>query len=548
MEPAEAERVVEAVAKGAMLSDIEERGVPEGLPALQELIRSGAICVLAYARISDVNSRKQEDGRKHAKGVSNQHVELRKGAVEHGVVIVKRYTDNDLSASKDAYRPDYEAMLTDLLRGFTAEGYPVHGVICVEEERIFKTPAQWGRFMEAFRSQPGRFFADEYGALDLYSDAADYIGLIKVATFMGETRKKKARTARWHRGQARRGIAHSGGRVFGYQTDDAGTTSVIPEEAALIAKAAKLAAEGKGLGSITLMFQESGIPPLRGGAWCLSSVRRMLTNPRYARLRVLGEDLVTGEDGHVVLGGWPEIFSREAWELHVGRWPSKPYNRASNSGGPKPEPRAIKYELAGLLRCGNLLDDGRPCNQKMAGKRHDLYGHIYNCHSRASGGCGGTSIQGPWIEKRVAEALFQAIENRPVVPVDIRWDQEDGYQAQISKRDRLRTNWALGEVSDEQFYPLEKLLNDQVKKLEKERAAFLQKHARPTDTLTDMRRKWFSDDPDDSYDLVQKRKVLFGWIEAVQIDRIGKGRKKRPEDSYRIVFRSEASEVHTEDT
>jgi hypothetical protein len=139
----------------------------------------------------------------------------------------------------------------------------------------------------------------------------------------------------------------------------------------------------------------------------------------------------------------------------------------------------------------------------------------------------------------VIDAAFVAIEARPVTDVQVQWASEAKYQEQITKRDTLRGNWAIGEVTDQQFYPLERLLNEHIAVMEKERSAFLLEHAKPTDTLEDMRRKWDQPDCDGAYDLMQKRALLFGLMEAVLIYPVGKGNKRRPEDSYAIVFRQD---------
>jgi hypothetical protein len=93
-------------AKSALLAkiDMEERGVPDSLPSPRELTESGARCVIAYARTSDLSGRRN-DSRKSAEGVTNQHTTNRNIARRNSVVIIKRHTDNDLSASKDEYRP-----------------------------------------------------------------------------------------------------------------------------------------------------------------------------------------------------------------------------------------------------------------------------------------------------------------------------------------------------------------------------------------------------------------------------------------------------------
>ncbi|MFD3702851.1 recombinase family protein [Nocardia sp. NPDC058658] len=125
---------------------VPEQGVPPGIPSPAELIEDEVMCVLVYARISDISG-KRGNPETCLKGVANQHATGREIACRENLVIVKRYTDNGRSASKGEYRQGYESMLMDLHRGHTLEGYPVHGVIAVDEDRIWKTPEQWHRFI-----------------------------------------------------------------------------------------------------------------------------------------------------------------------------------------------------------------------------------------------------------------------------------------------------------------------------------------------------------------------------------------------------------------
>ncbi len=87
-------------------------------------------------------------------GVEAQHTACEAMARDAGAIVIKRYTDNDRSASRGEHRPGFEAMLADMHHGRTADGEPVQGVITVDVDRIYKTPAQWERFVTAFRAAP----------------------------------------------------------------------------------------------------------------------------------------------------------------------------------------------------------------------------------------------------------------------------------------------------------------------------------------------------------------------------------------------------------
>ncbi|MFD0564478.1 recombinase family protein [Kitasatospora saccharophila] len=132
------------------------RGVPADLPPLAEVLamleaNPGMKCVICYARISD-------DARaKDAHGIEDQHRELSDKAREFGWLMVHRYTDNDKSASKEnVIRDDFEQMLVDLAAGKTAGGYPVHGVMAVNDDRLYRRPGDWERYLRAFTAHEGR--------------------------------------------------------------------------------------------------------------------------------------------------------------------------------------------------------------------------------------------------------------------------------------------------------------------------------------------------------------------------------------------------------
>lgn len=531
-------------AESALLAkiDMEERGVPDSLPTPRELTQTGARCVIAYARISDL-SKQRADSRKNAKGVTNQHATNRNIARRDSLVIIKRYTDNDLSASKDEYRPDFESMLTDLHRGQTAEGYPVHGVIAVDEDRIFKTPTQWQRFVEAFRARPERVFADDYGTQDLYSENAEIIGLLGVAIAMGENRKRRARTRRWHEGQARRGIAHTGGRTFGYRPVDGepGEIEVVPEEAAVIRKAVAACVEGKSWGTITQIFADSGLPTAKGGPWRAQTVKQIISSPRNAGLRMLGGELFKDEDGQPVVGQWEAIITVAEWEAVAAR--HRPRTRVATSS-PKTgtENRTRKHLLSGLLRCGNVVD-GRICNTILQAHvtKRGASQYRYTCRSKSDGGCSGVSVSGEWIDREISDLVLMALESKPVADANrAPWEYENDLVEAIKKRDEFELNWSKGIVSDDRFYRLSPQLDASVDELRKAKAEYEAAGVIPVESAAERRERWWKPVVDGGYDLRQKRAVLFAELTAVLIFPVGKGKQNRTPDSYRPVYKPSA--------
>ncbi|MGI5410351.1 recombinase family protein [Streptomyces chartreusis] len=129
------------------------RGVPDGAPTLPEALSlrdSGWHLVVAYCRIS--NDRHKRDGH----GVSDQANHCARIAAKHRLIVVHRYVDNDKSASKAGVeRPEFDDMLDALKNGSTAAGYPVDGVVCVSDDRLYRDVHTFQRFLACLqRMQP----------------------------------------------------------------------------------------------------------------------------------------------------------------------------------------------------------------------------------------------------------------------------------------------------------------------------------------------------------------------------------------------------------
>ncbi|MFJ9946286.1 hypothetical protein [Kitasatospora sp. NPDC091207] len=117
-----------------------------------------------------------------------------------GWLVVHRYTDNDKSASKEnVVRDDFEQLVVDLSAGHTPEGYPIHGVMADNDDRLYRRPGGWERYLRAFTAHERRVYWDSNGVQDLYAEGFEIKGLVGVAMSLAETRKKQRRSRNSHR-------------------------------------------------------------------------------------------------------------------------------------------------------------------------------------------------------------------------------------------------------------------------------------------------------------------------------------------------------------
>lgn len=194
-------------------NDDELRGTPPGLPPFAELLalNPDAILVGSYSRISDAwrahaKKKAASSAWTAGKGGADQHRRNDKNAARHGLIIVHRYTDNDLSASKlDVVRPEFNAMVPDLRRGRTATGYRLDGIIGVDQDRVQRTSRDWEEFVDALTSKAGRLFWTPSGSMDLTDEGEAIKSEIMAVLNRAESLKKKRRireAVRLERGQA----------------------------------------------------------------------------------------------------------------------------------------------------------------------------------------------------------------------------------------------------------------------------------------------------------------------------------------------------------
>ncbi|MEV5576219.1 recombinase family protein [Spirillospora sp. NPDC052269] len=495
--------------------------------------------LIAYARISDLSGKRGTT--KAEFGVQAQHSLIDRIVRRENGSIVRRYTDNDRSASRGAPRPGFDALLLDLYRGRTGDGLPVDGVVCTDEDRLFKTSAQLERLLCALRAHPGRLLVVEHGHVDLcspegYSSAAE-----SVAVSVGENVRRKGRTRRWHRAQAERGAAHTGGRPFGYQAapESAETILVVPEEAAIVRQAVAACIAGESWAEITRIFDHSGIPTRRGGPWRPQTVKQIVSSPRNAGLRLLDGELVCDDAGHPVLGTWQAIIDPADWEKVRTRYEPRrrlPGGRSANTEAAT----ARRYVLSGLLRCGNPLTTGA-CGTILAASATSIGAsrYRYACRPKGDGGCSGVGVSGEWIDARIGDLVLAAADHGVLASPDgLLWAHQVELDALLERRSELETQWRCGDMGDASFYRTAAAIADAIDVLRRERDDWSIRTAPSTDSAQERRRRWEAGSGPDGYSLAARRALIFGMLESVVVFPVGKGTKSRRDDSFRLIWKS----------
>lgn len=312
-----------------------------------------------YARIS------RDDGGQ-ALGVARQLEDCEKEAARRGWPVVRRYVDNDVSASSGRVRPEYVAMLEDIREGRT------DAVIVWDVDRLTRTPAELETFIE-LTDRHGVALASIGGDVDLATPQGRLTARIKGSVARHEVEQQSRRLKRKFEANAAAGIPH-GVVPYGYRREyvtDPATGNrthrdvIVPEEAAHIREWYSRVIAGETLRSIGKDAQAAGLRARRGGRWDGAMIGRLLRRPLYAGVRVH-----RGEE--VGPGNWEPIVDRDTFDRAnaVLRDPA----RAPGRG---PEPR---YLGSGLYLCGRCGDGLRPVVQAKANPNHrDPAYHCVSC-------------------------------------------------------------------------------------------------------------------------------------------------------------------------
>ena len=193
-------------------------------------------------------------------------------ARQRGWRVVGEYVDNSISAS-DARknRPGYDA----LVRAYEAGEFDA--LVCYDMDRLTRQPRQMEDWIDA-AEQRGLDLVTANGECDLQTDAGQTFARVRMAFARGEVKRKSARQKAAAKQRADLGRPPLGVRPTGYTTKG----EVVPDEAELVRRIFKMFHSGESLRGIARTLTAEGLTSRSGSPWNPSTVRDVLTNPRYA--------------------------------------------------------------------------------------------------------------------------------------------------------------------------------------------------------------------------------------------------------------------------
>jgi site-specific DNA recombinase len=235
--------------------------------------------------------------------VTRQREDCRKIAKDRGWQVVAEFVDNSISASdRRKARPGYD----QLVKAFEAGEF--NALICYDLDRLTRQPRQLEDWIEAAEER-GLMLVTANGEADLTTDGGIMFAGIKAQVARAEVRRKSARQSRALLQRAEQGRPPLGVRLTGYTT--AGT--LIPAEAEIVRQVFSRFNAGDSLRGITAWLNESKVPTRNGRTWNPSTVRTILTNPRYA-----GRAVYCGKsNGHT--GTWTAIVDEPDFDIAAAK-------------------------------------------------------------------------------------------------------------------------------------------------------------------------------------------------------------------------------------
>lgn len=267
---------------------------------------------------------------------------------DRGWKLVNEYVDNSISASKrTVQRPAYDRMVADYeLGAFDA-------IVVWDLDRLTRQPRQLEDWIDRAQDH-GLKLVTVNGEADLDTDAGRLFARIKAAVAREEVERKGARQRRAALQRVQNGTGNGFKPCYGYTS----TNQIVEPEAEVVRTIYSRFATGETLYSIRKWLNTSGNRPHQAAQWSYSSLRGILTNPRYAA-RIIYKGVVQATPGT-----WQPIIDDDLFDAvqAILRDPRRKTNRVGIER---------RHLLSGIARCG-------VCGGPMRGNRYayTCVGHV----------------------------------------------------------------------------------------------------------------------------------------------------------------------------
>ena len=283
-------------------------------------------------------------------GVERQEADCRALAETLGWTVRRVYTDNDISASSGARRPQYEAMMAALDAGEAG------GLVAWHTDRLHRRPVELESFIDVCERRHVDVRTVRAGHVDLSTASGRMVARMLGAAARHETEHMSERQRRSKQQAAEAGRFRGGRRAYGYTADGAG---LVDDEVEHLRWASERILSGASLRSVVRGLEQRGARSARDGIPMYTrDVKRILLSPRYAGLSTYHGEIV-GK------GQWPAVWDEDTMRAHAAIL-TDPSRRTSHS-------YERKHLLSGIATCGR-------CGSPMSTRGTDRNGRrSYRC-------------------------------------------------------------------------------------------------------------------------------------------------------------------------
>ncbi|HZO66339.1 MAG TPA: recombinase family protein [Kribbellaceae bacterium] len=439
---------------------------------------------------------------------------------------VRVFADAGISAANGDHRPAYEQLRAAIVQGDVARLW------VVEQTRLERREVEWFALAAEL---------DAAGITELHTNrdgtvrVRDEVAGIKAVLAAGEVRKLRRRVNDRLAEIAAEGRP-AGARPYGYRhtLDEQGkkTLAIVDEQAAVIRDAAEKVLAGWSLARVAAVLDGQGLRGAHGGRIAGWTVRKMLTNPTVAGLRV--------HQGRIVgKGVWEPILDEQTWHAVRNRL-AAPRVVACTDGTAYPVSGASRWAGRRYLLTGGLAVCG-VCGAPLVASMKQLKGGrrtvpYYLCHPKA-GGRACVGIMGEQLEQHVVDLLLDELDKPDflaALAADDHADQRDRIVRELrgidDQRNDLAAMWAAQDLTAAEWQTARRALAEHEQQLRQTLAGIPAAVSHVDPTL--IRAGW------EAMNLDERREIVSLFVERVIVKRAKPGTKGFDTNRVDIAWRT----------